>query len=75
MSSNDNDIYHGPASHSNIYNAMILADRLGFKNYTLIIGLLNSKRILINDFNKSNPYPRALAINIHRDKDELGDYL
>jgi hypothetical protein len=41
----------------------------------LIIGLQNSRRILINDFNKANPYPRAFAINIHRDKDELGDFL
>lgn len=36
VSSNDNDVYHGPASHSNIYNAMILADKLGFNKAYLI---------------------------------------
>jgi len=52
-----------------------ILDNLGFKNYTLISGLPNSKRILINDFNKANPYPRAIAINIQRDTDELDNYL
>jgi len=52
-----------------------LLHKLGFKNYTLLVGLLNSKRILINDFNKSNPYPRAEAINIQRNSNELENYL
>jgi hypothetical protein len=48
---------------------------LGFVNYTLIAGLQNSRRILINDFNNNNPFPRAQAINVRRDSDELQDYL
>jgi hypothetical protein len=48
---------------------------LGFSNYNLCMGLHNSKRILINDYNKSNPYPRAEAINIQRDNDNLRDFL
>jgi len=52
-----------------------LLNELGFKNYTLISGLQNSRRILINDFNKSNPFPRAEAINIFRDSDDLENYL
>ena len=48
---------------------------LGFKNFELITGLNNSARILINDYNKSNPYPRATAINIQRDSDNLKDFL
>ena len=48
---------------------------MGFKNFTLISNLLNTKRILINDFNTANPYPRAEAINIERDTDKLNLYL
>jgi hypothetical protein len=49
--------------------------RLGFKSFNLICGLQNSSRILINDFNESNPYPRAEAINLYRDSDNLSHYL
>ena len=48
---------------------------LGFRNFQLIMGLQNSRRILINDFNNSNPYPRATAINVERDKDQVANYL
>ena len=49
--------------------------RLGFKSFNLICGLQNSKRILINDYNNANPYPRAEAINMHRNADNLSDFL
>jgi len=52
-----------------------LLNSLGFKHYRLISGLLNAKRVLINDFNTSNPYPRADAINIERNSDTLNLYL
>lgn len=52
-----------------------LLDLLGFKNYKLVIGLQNAKRILINDFDQANPFPRAEAININRNSDNLEDYL
>ena len=52
-----------------------LLTSLGFRNYELVIGLQNSARILINDFNDANPYPRATAINVERDKDEVWKYL
>jgi len=48
---------------------------LGFMSFTLIEGLQNSRRILINDYNNANPYPRAEAINIKRDSDNLSDFL
>ena len=48
---------------------------LGFKSFELIVGLQNTRRILINDYNSSNPYPRAEAINIHRNADNLSDFL
>lgn len=48
---------------------------LGFVNFRLITGLHNARRVLINDYNASNPYPRAEAINIQRDHDNLKDFL
>jgi hypothetical protein len=48
---------------------------IGFQHFTLLCGLQNSKRIMINDYNNSNPYPRAVAINIKRNEDNLGDFL
>lgn len=49
--------------------------KLGFTDFQLLSGLHNSQRILINDFNNANPYPRAVAVNIKRDTDTLKDYL
>lgn len=48
---------------------------LGFDEFQLISGLPNTKRIIINDYNEANPYPRAVAINIKRDQDNLKDFL
>lgn len=52
-----------------------LLHKLGFVNFTLLTGLQNSRRILINDYNKTNPFPRAEAINLLRDSDNLEDLL
>mgnify|MGYP003675033930 CR=1 FL=1 len=49
--------------------------QLGFVEYTLLMNLPNTKRILINDYNNANPYPRAQAINLKRDSDNLTDFL
>ena len=59
------------------YEAMThrMLNQLGFKKFRLICGLQNSRRILINDYNKANPYPRAEAINLYRDSDNLSDFL
>lgn len=48
---------------------------LGFENCPIIMGLYHSSRILINDYNESNPFPRAIAINLKRDSDNLRDFL
>jgi hypothetical protein len=48
---------------------------LGFRNFELIMGLQNTRRILINDFNSANPFPRATAINVERDRDQVANYL
>lgn len=52
-----------------------ILNELGFTDFDLISGLPNTKRILINDYNEANPYPRAIAINIRRDSDNLKDFL
>jgi hypothetical protein len=57
------------------YEIYTMLENLGFKDFTLITGLKNVKRILINDYNAANPYPRAIAINIPRDSDTIGDFL
>ena len=48
---------------------------LGFNECKLIMGLQNCKRIVINDFNQANPYPRAIGINILRDSDTLESFI
>lgn len=41
------------------------------KYHDLYMGLPHGKRILINDFSPTNPYPSAISINIKRDDDSL----
>ena len=41
----------------------------------LIMGLPHCKRVVINDFAKSNAYPSCEAINIPRNHDNLSEYL
>ncbi len=50
-------------------------ENLGFTNFQLLSGLPNAKRILINDYNEANPYPRAISVNIKRNHDNIGDFL
>jgi hypothetical protein len=52
-----------------------MLDAFGFKNYELLMELNHSRRVLINDYANSNPYPSAIAINIPRDSDTLTDVL
>lgn len=52
-----------------------LLNDLGFCNYDLLMSLNHSRRIIINDFAKSLPYPSAEAINLPRDSDTLNDYI
>lgn len=53
----------------------LMLKNLGFADFQCIFGLQNARRILINDYNNANPFPRAEAINIFRDADNLGDFL
>ena len=37
------------------------------------MNLPHGRRILVNDFSNTNPYPSALAINIERNSQELSN--
>lgn len=52
-----------------------MLEGLGFSNVQLISGLPNARRILINDYNAANPFPRAVAVNLKRDSDNLSDFI
>jgi len=53
----------------------MMLDNLGFNDYELIMQIHHTKRILINDYAKSNPYPSAVAINLARDSNSLEDFI
>ena len=59
-------------SYKWITATMKMLDDLGFnKDYRLLMDLHHARRILINDYAPTNPYPSAVAINIKRDDDCL----
>lgn len=49
--------------------------KCGFKNFKLLMSLNHSKRYIVNDFSKTNPYPSAVAVNIERNSNNLSEYL
>ncbi len=52
-----------------------MLNELGFEGCDLIMDVHHTKRVLINDFSSTNPYPSAIAINLNRDSDNLEEYL
>ena len=48
---------------------------MGFVNYVLVMETNHSRRVLINDYANSNPFPSAVALNLKRDSDNLGDMI
>lgn len=50
-------------------------ERINIRYHRILFGLLHAKRIIVNDFSKSNPYPSCEAINISRDSNQLADVL
>ena len=52
-----------------------MLDQLGFADCQVIMELHHAKRVLVNDFAPSNPYPVSIAINLERGSDSLGHYL
>lgn len=49
--------------------------RIGLKYHRILFGLLHAKRIVINDFSKSNPYRSCDAINLSRNSNQLAEML
>jgi len=56
------------------YTNHILTE-MGFVNYVLVMETNHSRRVLINDYANSNPFPSAVALNLKRDSDNLGDMI
>ena len=56
-------------SHREITRAQL--ERVGVKYHRLIDGLSHGRRVVINDYARSNPYPSCDAINIARDSTDL----
>jgi hypothetical protein len=48
---------------------------IGLHVNQFVMGLPHCKRVLINDYAKTNPHPSAIAINIARDSRNLADFL
>jgi len=49
--------------------------RIGLKYHRILFGLFHGKRIVINDYSKSNPYRSCDAINLARNSNELASML
>lgn len=52
-----------------------LLAKLGFSDCQLLMDMHHARRILINDYAPSNPWPSAVAINIKRNDDGLDQLL
>ncbi|MDX1916251.1 MAG: hypothetical protein SFU55_11765 [Methylophilus sp.] len=50
-------------------------ERLGIKYHQIIYGLHHAKRIIINDYAKTNPFKSCDAINIKRDSSDLAEMI
>lgn len=49
--------------------------RIGLKYHRILFGIFHSKRIVINDYSKSNPYRSCEAINLNRNSSQLAEML
>jgi hypothetical protein len=50
-------------------------NKIGLKYHRILFGLLHAKRIVINDFSKTNPYRSCDSINLARNSDQLAELL
>jgi len=50
-------------------------ERIGLKYHRIIYGMQHAKRIVINDYSKTNPFRSCDAINLSRNSNELADML
>lgn len=62
-----------PKEYEGITRAML--EDLGFGECDLVMDVHHSRRVLINDYARTNPYPSATAVNIRRDENTIGDMI
>ena len=62
-----------PSSQVNYIKRILKYNKIHYSK--IVADLPHSKRMLINDFSDTNPYPSAIAINLDRNSDNLGNYL
>jgi hypothetical protein len=53
----------------------LMLDSFGFKDYDLVMAVNHSRRVLINDFATSVPFPSAEAVNLPRNSNTLKQYI
>ena len=58
-----------PKTEKKYINTFLKKHKIRYK--TIITDLMHSKRILVNDFATTNPYPSAIAVNIPRNSNGL----
>jgi hypothetical protein len=49
--------------------------KCGLKYHKLIMGCNHGKRVVVNDYSDSNPYPTAIGVNLPRDSEDLRKFL
>lgn len=49
--------------------------RLGLRYHRILYDLMHAKRILINDYSTTNPYPSCASINLKRNSNELATFI
>jgi hypothetical protein len=49
--------------------------KIGLKYHRILYDLMHAKRILINDFSSTNPYPSCTAVNLKRNSNELHTFI
>lgn len=49
--------------------------RLGLRHHSVVYGLLHARRVVVNDYAATNPYPSAEAMNLPRDSEGLAALL
>jgi NDP-sugar pyrophosphorylase family protein len=48
---------------------------IGLSPDAWLMGLPHTKRVLVNDYSATNPYPSAVAVNLARDSDSLSSFM
>lgn len=61
--------------HQQKKNIQSILKKFNIKPKYILTDLLHSKRVLINDFSETNPFPSSISINLERDSSKLSNIL